>query len=509
MAIQKKERIASPFGVIPQTYSFPLKLTKGQEERILEISRTARDVWNQMLMEYTYRRNLYKRVQEGTALESEKTPSRNKKNKGEMIWDDNCSVFSLNYLIKDMRKSLPEIGKRDAVLSWGVTRKLVDSFESYYALRKNNDPDARRPQEKRDTCFQTLIYLDKKRSSRGNNAGSIIIEKDFILPVPQSTLDKIGDRRIASLEIKRSESKIYLPGTYTCSIVTYENAPVPGKLSRVVGVDLGSTGVGVIDSRGRSFFIKMRRPDYYWRRKLSPEEIKKGMVSIPFLDAQIETLRQEIKNLPQEEQKPAWQKLERSKKYQRLIQKRQKLFLKMKYQQKDYHKKLVNYLIGFGDIFIVGKSIIRSKEGALANTHNGNKKKNWNVQNTGSLSEVIQLLHWRAKRAGKIVIESPDIKIDEQEYRLRKVRQAQSHLLWGLGSNVLSKSMIKHRSLFEKGFQVLAEHNWNNASIEDRDYLDMLAKHHQSDVLNTEHIQKLICIVKKSHLDYKKVSVPL
>src|SRR5690606_19820016 len=93
MAIKRKERTASPWGEIPETFSFPLVLSKEQEQSILSFSDVAREVWNFFLQEYIYRLDLKKRVKEGVAHEEEKTENH----KGEMIWDTRISPLSFNY----------------------------------------------------------------------------------------------------------------------------------------------------------------------------------------------------------------------------------------------------------------------------------------------------------------------------------------------------------------------------------------------------------------------------
>ena len=275
MAITRKTSIARPFGEIPETLSFPLHLDENQEKRLLHLSSVATDVWNFFVQEELYRLDLAKRVKEETALECERILNH----KGEMVWDTSISPQSFNYLIKPLRDAFPHIRATGFAMNRGVARKVVDSFASYFALRKNDDPDARKPRFKSNEEFQTLVYLQTNLRKSGTHAGQLVIEKDFVLPVPKSTLEKIDGRDIASIEISRSENKTYLPGTYSCSVVVYQSAPVPQPVMRGVGVDVGSSGLALFDSRGRSFYIKMRRPDYYWRPKIG------------VLDQEITTLR--------------------------------------------------------------------------------------------------------------------------------------------------------------------------------------------------------------------------
>lgn len=464
--IARKERIASPYGEIPETFSVELKFTQEQEQVLLALSESVKCVWNMFVWEYLYRLDLKKRVKEETALPSEQT----KNHKGEFVWETNTSKLSLNYLIKPMRDSFHEIRSTEFSLQAGTVRKVVSSFESFFALKKNADLNARIPRVKQENEFQSLCYIDKKIRKNGEYRGSIVIEKDFVLPIPQSTLQKIGDRDIVSLEITRTEKDVRLPAKYRCSLVCYQSAPRPVMLRRVIGVDLGSTGVGIFDSRGRSYYISMRRPDFYWRPKIAD------------LDVEIEETRKQIKLLPKESRAEAWEHLRMSSFYQRLLQDRKKMFTKMKRQYRDYHRKLAERLVHFGDIFFIGKAPIRSKEDSMADAATGDVEKNWNVQNTGSLFETNQLIAWRVKRAGKISIEVPDAKIDERDYCLRKIKQAREHLLRGLQIENFDKIIQEH-------YAIHGESNFEN-----------LTQHHR---------EKIAEIVKKSPAEYyKQISVP-
>src|SRR5690606_30418458 len=149
-------------------------------------------------------------------------------------------------------------------------------------------------------------------------------------------------------------------------------------------------------------------------------------------------------------------------------------------QQRDYHKKLADHLMNYGDVFFVGKSIVRSQEGKLADGENHESEQNWNVQNTGSLSEMIRLLAWRATRAGKLVIEVLDSSVRERDYRVRKIMQAREHLVYGLSAEEFPKTLSIH---YEGG----------DAS---------------DDSFNQDHIKALLAIAGKSDpTKYRRVKI--
>ncbi len=392
-----------------------------------------------------------------------------------------------------------------------TARLVAGGFSSWMQLRKNGDLDAKPPFYKDTETYQTMIwpniFLENEK----------LVVEGIDIPLPRETARKIGDRKIAHVVLDRHESKLYLPSTWSVQCVTYCDAPMPQPTQRIIALDFGSAGVAGIDHRGKSFFIAMRRPDIYTPmiRVKTPDGTfvktkgKSLRDEIATLDVQISLLRDTIKSFPKEIRQQKWRELELNPEYQKLKQARAKLYKTMQNRQRDYHRKLADTLVELGDLFFVGKPIIRSKNDKLADTTDKNVKKNWNVQNTGSLAECIRLFKWRCQRAGKIVIETPDIKVDEQVYKVRKVKQAREHLNAGFDlcdkkkNNLFAQAVQNQKEQFLKGYQLLLDNNQIlTTEIEKTKLL------FEKDMWSEDHIQAIKKILHKSDpAQYKNIRI--
>jgi hypothetical protein len=452
---------ASVWGVIPETLKFPVEITPGSELEKILLQKTAihRICWNFFVQEANYRLDLKTRVKEGTALPEE---GGYDEEKGKIVWDTKISAFGFNYLLTPYRNA-PAFSflKEVPVSSLRETARLVaGGFDSFFKLRKNGDKDARPPFYKDEETFQTIIWKDVILKK-----GRLLVE-GIEIPIPKTTAQKIGMRKMAHVIIDRHESKLYLPSTWSVQCVLMDSpAPIPQPVKRIVALCFGSSGVAGIDSRGKAFFIKMRRPDLYIPRIFSkqPDGTFKKEKSGPTLrdliggiDVKITCMRENIKSFPKEVRAQKWRELELDPQYQVLKKRRAQWFDLLHNKQRDYHRKLADHLVHLGDCFFVGKPNVRSKDDAIADASDGNKEKNWNVQNTGSLSECIRLFQWACKKHGKIFMEvAGEHKVSEQEYRIRKVKQAREIFYKGLVN--FSEAFFEHLQKFCDGYEKLLE----------------------------------------------------
>ncbi len=452
MGIQRKITKACPWGERPDTHQFPVTLDVQQEEKILQFSSICRMVWNFFVQESNYRIDLAKRVNSEEVFEEEKVYDQKK---DEWKFDTNISAISFNYLLTSFRNSpfFAILKKVKLTTLRETARAVAGGFDSWMRLRKNGDQKARSPFYKNDEVFQTLIFKDLVLKNGSLDLNGVHID------LPRSTVFKLKDRKLAHVVLDRSEKKLYLPGSYKIQAVAFKPAVMPIACKRLVGVDVGSRLITLFDSRGKAFYIYTRRPDYYHRPRLDEVEKKLSAMKVPIDEAR--------KNkVPKQEIQAMWRALELDPQYQKLKAQKQKINQKMRNQWKDYRKKLVARLVEYGDAFFVGQSIVRTKEGKQADAQTGDTTKNWEYQNTGYASEIIQLLEWACVKAGKICLKVPDSTFEEEDIVERKLLQARKHLLVGMRSNAFQAALQKQLETFENGYRLLDDAQWEGYTPE-------------------------------------------
>ncbi len=412
--------LKTPYGVIPETFSVPVCITKEQESIIFTLSDIHRTIANQMIIECRYRLDLAFRKKKGELLI-----------KGESgDYDTRTTAFSLNNVLGEMKKhihfeSLKQIRLEDAR---GTALYISGAFDSYFELKKRGDTEARMPRPSKDSMFQTVVFQNVKLD--GNQVRLIHMlhgKKQMLgIEIPGGTAEKIGTRNIVHAKIVRKNRFMSESSTYSIELVCHQPVPEPKILKRAMGIDVGAGNIAMIDSRGHKTWINMRRPDKFW------------MPRILVCDAQLKSLRDADSNHSQE--------------YCDIAKYRRSMFLKMQAQQRDYQRKLAAVIIEKADVFFIGEESVRL---GLAQSSDGTAKEHRGVQNTGNMSRFVQYLKWNARKTGKLVVMLPDVQIEHDDFKTRKILAAEAHLKNGLISKDFIGHVTKHAESFVTGQMVL------------------------------------------------------
>lgn len=412
--------LETPYGVIPETFSVPIIVTEEQEVIISKLSDIHRTIANQMIIECRYRLDLAYRKKKGELLFDKESSD----------YDTRTTAFSLNYVLGDMKKhsffqSLEQVRLEDAR---GTALYISGAFDSYFELKKRGDTEARMPRPSKDSMFQTVVWQNVKLDENRVKLIHMLDGKKQVLTIeiPAGTTEKIDNRNIVHAKIVRKNRFISEPSSYSIELVCHQPVPEPKILKRAMGIDVGAGNIAMIDSRGHKTWINMRRPDKFW------------MPKILRCDAQLKSLRDAGSNHSQE--------------YSDIAKHRKSMFQKMQAQQRDYQRKLAAVIIEKADVFFIGEESIRL---GLAQSADGSTKEHRGVQNTGNMSRFVQYLKWNARKTGKLVVMVPDIQIEHDDFKIRKILAAETHLKNGLISKDFIGQVTKHAESFVAGQVVL------------------------------------------------------
>ncbi len=335
---------------IRKTYQQKILLDQKTEKDIFQLSRVMIYLWNLAC------------AQAEIWLETKEKP---------------VTAYSFNYWLTTLRASVAisheipiSFSEVSSDLSREVLRKLAGSYQSFFALKKNQDGRARKPGPKNpDTQFQTLSWTQIK-----------IVETTMILPkgsgerleiqIPEYLWYKVSGKKVVHATISRKDGEFFL------SLVVVETAlQMIEKPTFFRAIDLGSGNIAVTDSSGSEFLISARRPDKYWQAEIKMVE---------------ERQKKCTKN---------------SRAWIRRANARRKMHKKGGNQRTDYQRKLAHALLEKKvECIIISKP--KTRLGLAQST--GTADQHVGVQNTGYMFRLLTFIKEKAVEWGVPVIEIAD-----------------------------------------------------------------------------------------------------
>jgi putative transposase len=257
--------------------------------------------------------------------------------------------------------------------------RLNGSFQSFFQLRKNNDPHARTPRERGERFFQVIPGRSGFAVTEGvvHFAPQVFGKGVLAFPVPEYCRAKLADGKVKKFTLSRDEHDLRKPGRFWVSIVYEIPAPTvaPVGTGEEVYLSLGASSLGVLSKEG-AHTVKLWRPDKHWKPK-------------------IEALETRLKN----------EKITKgSRKWTGLMDARRRMFELERIQQRQNHREVVKELLQYGKHFVVTDYTVRSKPGKLADRkveeRGGPQGLNWAAQNTGSFLHLLMHLEEKVKEVG-------------------------------------------------------------------------------------------------------------
>lgn len=250
-------------------------------------------------------------------------------------------------------------------------RILNADYKSFFALRKNGDQKAKPPRFKGKDHFTTMVY----------NQSGFKVEKGYVsfshkhpsdielkFDIPQ----KFEFDKVVQVSIYRSND-----GDYYVSM-TYEIQPNKFQPNnKYLAIDLGVTKQTMVDSDANFLEWTNRRPDKYWEPKIQ----------------EIQSRRDHCKK-----NSKRWKRLNNNLKRMKRISANQ--------LKDDQHKKTTKIIqetdanvIIIGDLSV--KQMAKSKKGDRKRDRSMNR----GSHNSGHIGRFAKFLTYKAKKAGKRVIE--------------------------------------------------------------------------------------------------------
>jgi transposase len=260
--------------------------------------------------------------------------------------------------------------------------KLVGSWQSFFALRKNGDTEALPPREQKEYHFLALSWssFSLKRDELGRTCLVLPGIRDRRIWIPiDGRRNRYLRKGLQGKDIKYVTISRTSKG-FKLNVIVATPQKKPKSLSEVEfvrAVDLGAGDIAVADSNRFEYLIPARRPDKYWRKKIKQVEKATGKCA------------------------------KGSRRYRRLMKARQIMHAKSREQHKDFQRKLAHSLVppeGV-DLIIIGKS--RNRLG-LARSTKGTADQHWGAQNTGFLFQQLLFIKEKAQERGVRVIELDD-----------------------------------------------------------------------------------------------------
>lgn len=377
---------------------FPTAL---QLQTLLRVSDGLREIWNLFLGERT---EVYKKYRverdAGVAKPLIKFPT---------LFDQINALTALgkeDARLQLSRAKMPRNWKEEALDT------LNGSFQSWLALMKKGDTDARPPWERRAERFTEISgrsgfkietwHVGEISETLIEYAPTIFGRKNFAFPLPKYCADLIRDRVVKKFTLYRDEPDLEREGNYWISLAYEIDRPEPRAFSTdaAVYLALGASFIGVHIPTKADFIIDLWRPDKYWK---------------PKIDGVTERMKGCTKNSKQ------WRTYNAS---------RNRMYTLMAHQQKQNQREVTQRLLAYGCHFVVQDLVVRSKKGKLADAskpeRGGALGLNWSVQNTGSIARFVSHLDEKAKEYGGFVTKHrPTVPPPTQSGRDNKIAMAQ------------------------------------------------------------------------------------
>ncbi len=290
---------------------------------------------------------------------------------------------------QDQQNALPDLKTRYPHYQWVYSKllqmvlKTLDAdFKSFFALWKTGDTQARPPKYKGKKYFTTLKYNQSGfkveegmlKLSHKHPSG---VELRFRLPyVPAGQvkqvelyLDRVSHKWFVAFNCYLEPLKYFDNGLYQAFDPGIDNI------------------VAAVNSQGKYLKIKNRRPDLYWKKKI----------------AEVQSKRDHCRKFSRNWH---WYHL-------KLV----KMIRKLANQLLDFQHWLSNRIVRStkANTLIFGKPTIKkmakrqkgpskSKPRQVNTSHKSAKTLHYSLQNTGTIARFIELVTYKAQRAGKLVI---------------------------------------------------------------------------------------------------------
>ncbi len=282
---------------------------------------------------------------------------------------------------------------------------LAGSYDSFFALAKNGDKDARPPRMRDPEYFCEIqgrsgasitdqLVPDPVTSQEIRQCYVTLGPQKFrdtlAFDLPTYCADIVKGKKVKDFKIYRVPSDMRRPGKYFISLSYELPAPpaVPFHKDTAVYLGLGTSSLGVSikhpEQAPVQFVIDLWRPDKHW---------------MPLID-KVTKLRD----------KPSLTK--GSKQWKAYNESRREMYRIMAEQQKLNQRQVVALLLKYGTHFVVQDYVVRSKKGKLADAEKKERSGllglNWAAQNTGTIARFVMNLESKvAEHGGSVVKRKP------------------------------------------------------------------------------------------------------
>ncbi len=274
--------------------------------------------------------------------------------------------------LKSLKQRYPEYGWVYSKVLQMILRTLDADFKSFMALRQKNDRSAHPPRYKGKKYFTTLKYNQSGfkitenvlKFSHKHPSG---IELAFKLPyLPAGTIRQV------ELFFDHQAQHWFVAFNCVLRVKQYFDNGLYQAFDP--GID---NIVAAVNSQGQFLKIKNRRPDKYWRKKI----------------AEVQSKRDHCRKF--------------SRKWQWYHFKLYKMIRKLANQLRDFQHWLSKKIVRNtkANTLIFGKPTVKK----MANRSKKISRKavqtlHYSLQNTGTIARFIELVNYKAQRAGKLVI---------------------------------------------------------------------------------------------------------
>jgi hypothetical protein len=263
---------------------------------------------------------------------------------------------------------------------------LNGGYTSFAALRQKGDPDARPPKERPEGFFQKIPGRFGFKLSEDFSTITLSCGSGRKMSFPIASYQKemlIEGAKSDKFELKKFELYRDRNGRFWISLAYKLGSPEVTEATpdSIVYLGLGTTSIGVVSSSGEEIIYPWRS-DRHWKPK-------------------IEAVEARMKKLTRGSRQ--WKKLNVSRRRMwELFSRQNKQWIRevvAKLLEKDKDGKPV-----YGVHFVVPVLVVRSKDGKLADAEKpergGSLGPNWQVQSTGTMSELVLWLMEKVKERG-------------------------------------------------------------------------------------------------------------
>jgi hypothetical protein len=386
-----------------RTAKFEVKPNDAQLHALLNISEVMRRIWNLASTErediYTnHFAPIYTAIKSADESGNKKCIAKLKKELRQAMKDNAVSGMSQGKnLLTPLRRSDESVAYVTRKWQEGTLFDLEGAMKSYFRLKKNGDPKARRPRCKPEGWFQEITCKGGFKLNADVSAITLACKKVasndvMTFPIPKYQQSQLGSGIAKEFTLYRDERDLGKPGRYWMSISFAIPAPeeLPSPPEKRVYLALGSSAIAILappttpDGEWRKELITVPRPDRYWKPR-------------------IDSVSSRMKKLYRKDRE------QQSIKYRKLQNSRKEMFKKLQAQQTLAQRTLVQYLLRLApDLhFVVTELVVRSKKGKLANAKDSSRRgtlgQNWSAQNTGWLTNLLAWLKIKASERGSTV----------------------------------------------------------------------------------------------------------